>query len=1225
MAIELTTLLQHANSVGASQADSKDIFITEQGDISGKTGLGFFKRHFSTSAKQEENRATLQAFQNAILADPKYRTQLETEQVARFFQTKHDQGTPLTARDVQVVKNMLEIEHIADIAKEQIAPDLTPGLDAVGFAWFCVGKGIKLDTPEDVKGALQEYYVLKEYDAKAEALLTAVGIPPEKRSVAMEVLKASTAWSTAMQEAFAGDISDLTHAGIVTTFTSKLEEAVELLAYMSDTPEMDSSLFRQLASSKSPQGISLFEGALAAARGGAIAMAEGPTFIVACLMDNLDLRTPEGLYNATNKYCIQMDAEKRFMALAKDNGLPEGVGKTLAFNPEFRGQLDKALMEACPPPAIPKRELIDSLIERTAAEFLAGKNDVIRELLTLPGKVATFDPAMANVVGQIDEAFICQILNPLLATPALVNHLLNPEKGPDQDLVSHLEEFQAALASCQHTMDHEFGGDDIAGLADKCLALILSSTVPGEDTLKNLLASVDRNFSVIAPSVSSVVSNTASGKLKTSDWIQSSTSLGFVQTIMRRVAHFAHTNTPPAQREAMGILVDTGTYVYNLEFNPEGTPLPLSDVHPSVRIFAKARGVEITQSSYEETRKLANEEAVAFTEIDGRPVVTELLHTRASAIANDIGLTDFNPADLDPEVLGALIARAILAKNNELVSPAQAREISEQVIRDHLQKLKPTVDFIRGLPTEHNPDAEDQLVITPAEKQRLLRLIPGTPLRDPELVKTILLESRSLALPLQSLAAPGLTRDEMYAPLMQISSIQLNTVGRFQAQGPVKDEVYGAYKAALTLALDGLQLNDEQTATLYEKISGDQGLEVGRHFVCMGTKYNPFQGGPGKKHSDALLGCMSGMNNLRMILGTRTGALPEEDPFYYNLEEVNIRDIPTAFYRAAEESMSMTTAVLPGHAALSGLSTKLTQGQWNSLMPIMEMIGKNIERPSDRNLALTMVAASAQELLAAIQTNEGKPLSPAQIWKTVMGDEAPQDVAETTLGLTMLETASSRIHERLQAMFPPQLEPTLVDHIPYSLGQGIPFQVLLKNYQEGGPLTMADCRFTPPPFPSPDSLTPANAYGLITGWQRMVTAMDETPPRITIQLGDDHGVSFGRIPLSSTERVPDNPIFVGIIDNCLGICQSDAQFKRVMQCMSPEGTKPLRMMAELFPGFVLEERAHFDATVTPRENGDVIVELTNRPTERPFGAHIQLTVSPNGDVAITDINLELRG
>ena len=1225
MALELTTLLQHANTVGADQADKQQIFINNQGDISGKTGLGFFKRHFSTSAKLEENRATLQAFQDAILADPRYHAQLGTEQVSRFFQTKHEQGAPLTAQDVQTVKTMLDIENATEIGIGLAESGLIPDLDALGFAWFCVGNGMNLDAPDGVKDALKTYYTHQHCDAAAKMALTAAGVSAEKLPAAMTLLKASSVWNSALSAAFASDLTELTHTGIINTFATNLEEATELLAYMSDKQEMSSSFLRETALSRGPQGISLFDGALEAVHGGAIAMAEGPIFIVACLMDNYDLRTPEGLHNAIGKYSAQMDSEARFTALARDNGLPEAVGRSLAYNPEFRGRLERALLEVSPPPAIPTREMIDALIEQTAAEFLVEKNEAIRGLLTLPGRVADFGPTLQAAVGQVDELFVCQVLNPLLAAPALLNHLLDPQKGPDATLLGHLEDFQTALVLCQHTSDRGFrGADELAVSTSKCLALALGSIDPDDETLALLFAGAHKNFSVIAPSLDSVSYNMSSGKLKTTNYTASNTGIHYTQSIIRRIAGFAHSNATQAQKEALGIEEDTSTYVYNMEFAEDEQRLPLNQIHQSVRAFAQAHGVSIIQSRYRETEDLGNAEAIAFTEMNGRPAVTELLRTRANAIAAEIGLTNFNPADLDSERTGALIARAVREKNQELLTPAQARELSEQAIREHLQELKPTMDFIASLPTAQDPDSEAQFVVTPAEKQSLLRTIPGSPLRDPELIKATLLESRALMTPLQDLVVPGLRADDMYAPLMSISSIHIKAINPFEAQRKAANEVYGAYKTALSLALDALQLRPDQNVALFDLVSGEAGQEVVHSIAGLITS-SEFETQATGKYRGPLMGCTMAMDNLRVIMGPRVGVQVAEDPLgIVDEHNRNIRDIPGALFDAAKIALRFRSTDLPGHAALARLSPALTHDQWDTLMPIMQMAGMSIKDDYDHDAALNMVAANARELLAAADANRGRPLSPAQIWQTILGDRAPGDITANNLGARMYATATERIYQRIEAAFPDQAR-GLKDLTPIPLGSGIPFQTIYNAYLPGAKIGMEDLRFAQGGLSTLRNYGPDEAYGLTTDWGRRAPSADGTPSLMTIHTSASGGAAIAHRPIPHEENMPENPIFVKIIENCRSISRSDLQFRRVMQSLSQASTVQLRMLSEYLPGFQLSEHSHFDSTVMPQPNGDIIVRLANAPNDRPFGAHIEITVSPNGESAVTDIGLETRG
>jgi hypothetical protein len=80
-----------------------------------------------------------------------------------------------------------------------------------------------------------------------------------------------------------------------------------------------------------------------------------------------------------------------------------------------------------------------------------------------------------------------------------------------------------------------------------------------------------------------------------------------------------------------------------------------------------------------------------------------------------------------------------------------------------------------------------------------------------------------------------------------------------------------------------------------------------------------------------------------------------------------------------------------------------------------------------------------------------------------------------------------------------------------------------------------------------------------------------------------------------------------------------------MQSLSQASTILLRMLAENFSGISFSEHSHLDSTVTPQPNGDIVVELANGADDRPFGAHMQITVTPAGEITVTDIGVELRG
>ncbi|MCL1890261.1 MAG: hypothetical protein FWF99_07175, partial [Desulfovibrionaceae bacterium] len=679
MAIDLTSVVQHANTFPSGQEGNKQIFI-RQGAIAEKSGLNIFQRLFSSSAKLEENRATLEAFRESIAANPKYRALLETsEPLARFFQTKHAQGKPLTAREVQQVKIALDMDTITGVGRDLVERGLIPNLDATGFAWFCMGNGFNAGSVEEAKDALKAYYLSQHCDTVARGALVAAGVKPEHLETALKALKASEVWTSALDSAFAGEVTELSRDLIQNRFSQALATASNLLSAMTGQGMQD--LIADMATSRNSPNLARFNGTIAAINSGSIAPEQGGGFMAMCVMESRNVHTPELLSAAVRNYCLRTDAEVMFMNFAGSKGLPEGAGKSLAHNPEFTKLADNALLEAFPPPAIPTRENMAAVIGKVAEEFLAEKNDAIRDILALAGKGGGFAPVLAEKTGELTEKFLCEMLNPLLAAPGLVDHLLDPDKGTDLDLIKQLENFQLALVSCQLTVTGEFGGDDIAAGTEKCLAVILGSRGANEATLGRLLDSVQKNFSVIGPGLDTLNSGLMAfgpNRLKTSDLQFSQASVNHVQSTMRRVTYFAHSLTSPTQRVELGVEDDLGDFLDRLESGPGGNPLPLDSLHQSVRAFGQARGIQIAQGSYAETNQLANSEATAFTGGFEQPVVTDLLRERAGIIAGEIGLIGFNPSDLDPVVLGSIIERAIASRNQELLSPAQAREVAEQ-------------------------------------------------------------------------------------------------------------------------------------------------------------------------------------------------------------------------------------------------------------------------------------------------------------------------------------------------------------------------------------------------------------------------------------------------------------------------------------------------------------------------------------------------------------------
>jgi hypothetical protein len=1221
MAVQLTSLLQHADNVGTGpQADNKPIFINTRGDISGKSGLGFFQRHFSSSAGKAENRASLDAFHAALTGNERYRGQLENRdgEIARFFRTKHEQGTPLTAREVRQVKTALDMENAAKVGREFAGRGVIPAEDAMSFAWFCAGKGLSVGSPEETKDALKAY-LSSRLEEKARGALGSAGVKPENMDAAMQVLKRSDAWTSALDGAFEGDLSELTGDGIMDKFGGALKEAAELLSDMDVKYNMGGTFLRDTA--ESPEGMGRFNGALEAARTGILRTGEAAGFFAACVAENVDPSSPELLGGALCKYCADLDSEDIFAEMAADNELPAEAGKALAHNPEFRAAVDAALAEAFPPPEIPTRREIDKVIAETAAVFLVDKNDDIRSVLAMAGKNVAFSSAPGDV-GTLDKKSICGMLNPLLSGRVLLDHLLDPAKGSDRELAGRLADFRQAVSSCLHTGKGEVDrpeADEIE-MTRKAMALLLAARGADENTPGTLLEQVNKDFPQLGRGLNAMNVGVTRGTLQCDDPTIAATGINHALNAMRMVAEFAYQAASPEQKETLGISANGEEFSKSLEFNPDGGVAPLDEIHQSARAFGASLGVRIAQTSYDETNQLAASEVSAFTGPTEHPVATPLLIDRATEIAAEIGLDPFDSADLDPVAVGGRIASAVQEKSGELLSPGEARRVSDQAVREYLLELKSAVDYIKALPTQPT-GVKGELVVSQEEKEHLLKFIPGTSVRSPKMIKTVMVQSRELVRThVPKLLTPGFTVDDMANRLTSITHA-------YKYMMRLTGLPAGAFRAVLAMGLESLRLEPDQERALYNLLSGDQSRQLGNGCLALAEQCREHAVPDAEMHSADLRLVATGADDLRMILGRKLGEEVKEDPDYYSSNSVHARDIPAGMREAAEQLLNIRFNVFSGDLALSMLVPKPTQEEWDALLPILQTVGTSISHHMDNETVSKMVAANAPELLAALQANGGRPLSPAQIWETVIGGPAPEGLNEDNLGVRMYEGAVSRLYQRLHAMNPDREfdEPTQT-LLRAALVQGIPFKSLYDAYKPQGSLSIQDARFSSFTLSSPiDTLD--NAYGLPRDWPRRKSSPSGVPSRMTITDGDGNGVIMHHHAVPDDENVPDNPTYVEIIDRCRGICKNhELQCRAVVNCLSQASTVMMRMLSEKFAGYGrLDEHSHMDSTVSPLDNGDVVVELSNGPDDRPFGGHMRILVTPEGETTITDCSVQLRG
>lgn len=1238
MAIELTNLLQHANTVASSGHEDQTIYIKQDGTISKDSGLAHIKRP-TADQKKTENQATLEAFKQAMIDEnPMYESLLSGEGADRdlvnFFTTKHQQGTPLTAKDVQTAKLLMDMAYATSIGKMLVGADMLHGMDATGFAWFCVGKGLNLDSTEGKREALKQFYAENYCSETMTNALRAAGIPEDALPAAKAMLMKSATFKEAMDRAFADDLTNVTWKTVIADLGKELGPACKnMVDLVQAKPEAAKSLFNSLATLRGSEGVAQFDGFMKIVQGGGLSEGEKVAFFHQCRDEHTDLTTPEAQSSALRRYLVDQRSDKIMEDFAVSNGLPEKLGTNLSHLPPLKALIQKELAAIVAPPAVPTQAQLEQAIDRAGSIFLADKGEAIQKIMSL-GKLTVADieanPMLAQLTtkplesGQLVSGDrLLEMVNAMLYSDALLDKLLAPEAGADMDMIRALQDFQDGTESCQHTVPGTYGGPELMELSmDSMLLMMVAKGATAED-MEKLLVSIDKNMRPISLGIESLRDGAMSGKIDAPDRFGIANSLPYLQNAMRKVTQFAYDMVTDDRKTALGIETNATKFFEGME-EIDRKSQPLLEMHQSVRDYAIGLGVNMTRVGYKENRPLATSVTNAFTGSPEKPALTPLFIERATVIAAELGLADFDVSSLDPVTIGSLMQRALIDSKNERLTEAQAQKIAEDIIRKTLDDYKPTLDFINGLPTAPVPGDSKAFVISPQEKELLLRIIPGSPLRDPELIKAVILEARGMGVYFDKLLVPGMNAKDMARSVMEMASKHLTQIGKLALSKTSEDQRYGALPVALQLLMGGKNLTPAQSKTLYDLVSGNEAKLLGGSAVGMATACQQHSKEVAKadEKTGGLLGTVTVMDNMRMILGKQLGLNPEADPFYYG--EIEPQNIPAGLITDMNKAFGLNSKDLPGYEALSLHTPPLSQMQWNVLLPMMNSIAKGVKTSFDCDIILRMVSANAPELLIA-KAGKDRDLTPAEIWKVVIGGKTPRGLKMENLGEAMHKHAVSTLVKlgTQTSQIPPE---AMAPMMGYNLGQGIPFKTLVAAMKPGGKLSLDDIRFKGSfGLSSLSNYYAGNAYGLTTDFPRR--QRDPVTDELSyISITPQHGNSMIslHIPVEDKDNTPEYYQYQGIMTRCREITKSDLQFMRVMQCLSQASTVNMRVLSEMLPGQFLSEHAHAFVRVNEQPDGSVLVEIANGEHVKPIGGQMKLLVDTQGEVTLLDLEVRFK-
>ncbi len=1220
MALELSTIVQR--SVTAT-ADGQALFIRSDGSLSEKRGLNILQRAFSPGAKAAENKATVEQLRESVRNHPVYGRLLEDRDISLFFSRKLETGSVLTAGDVKMLRQRLDFALARSTGADLVASGALPAGRGTEFAWFAMQRGLPLTAEAEQKAALKAYYIEKFCEDTVKAACARGGIPARDTEAAAGLLLRSGEYRAALDGVFGENLAQLRQEGILNALRQSVEPAILVLAELCAPPVSLAGIVSAIAMEDGALGPADFDGLLALSRSGVIPDMELKEFVLFCNREGRGLATPEERGNAVRGFRLNVDAVPLAIAAATQAGLPEEVGGALAHLPELVSEAKRFLADLTPPPAIPGREQVAEAVRRSQTAFLQQKAGVIREFLALAGQVPAAGSFLAGLSEAPTEQSLCRMLPALLTGGELLNILLNPAAGADSATIAALERFTQGLQSCAHMFRGEFGTDDVLRLHKDSLCVLMHCKGVTPDQAAIMGRTAIKTLRPIGLSLGSLGSQIIGGALRGPGTQALHAACSGMHNTIRLTGTLVYNLLSSDQKTTLGI-ADAQAFAESFDLLPEtGGYIPARDIHQSVRDVAAAHGVAMPFRGYLENSATGEAEVAAWFGPPEAPAVTALFIQEVQALCAEVGLTGDKAvalAELNADALGSVASRALMdADKTRRMTPAEARDILRQALREELRAVKAAVDHVDSLPVVGQVDEDSPPNAVTAREKRLLRsAVAGYELRTPAVIEESAKLARRMGRELASLP-PDLTPQTMVKPFLDMARLYIGTMQGLDVGERDEAEKFRALPVALMMAVRSGALSAEAGTALHAALSGEPGKNLGGAFVtfsdlCLQQRGLPLQ-------NAALSNGMQIMNLLRHELAKKQGTAGDFDPMFYTSQQPSPADIPGEVCDRCLSIVPNRALVFPGVTALSHVRPRLTQEEWNALTPVMHMATAGMERAVRECEALQRcLAANARELLAAIRAKGDAPLTPEDMWRVIMGENAPAALGPRNAGALLYHSMRQRLASLARVAFPDIEGPVLENKSEDALGSGISFAALRRLLQPGGKLTLDDCQACPLGLPALTEVHPGNAFGLTTDFMRREASIRELPPTITITRADGSGSVIPNVGITPETNTPDNPVFQKIIALCHNVCRTDAQFRRVMQSLSQASTANFRSLSRKIPGFSLSEHNYYTMDVAPQADGNVVVTIASDPG-RPEQARMRITVTPAGDGTITALEL----
>ncbi len=1231
MPIDANMFFQQAAAV----ADTTKFHVTQDDAVRQGTGLHGLKKLFSSN-QRAENSVAAQAFLDSLINSPQYGQFVG--QVRGTLESLINSGKPLSAGVIKDTKLALDVAKGINLGIRLAAENMLPQGHGTSFGQFAAVKGLPLETPGQIISAVKSYY-LSEIAAKNLPSLTMLpDSGSAKKNAAMQALLKNICSPLLGENGFFARVLDtkLAEGGAFTfaDFTRSFE--TENARYLGIMQNLDPELVDSMKSM--PNAANLLT-----------AMGEALPFIGAerlgalrnySLDTSAAMNTPQARANMIKDYMIEQFASEAAKQVMTRHGLPEGFSTAIGHNPEVISKAKELLAENPGAGHIPTREQVEQALSAAADQFTAAHKAELTEFVHMAqDPPAELDPPLTLET-------MPRYINTLLAGDAVLEPLLNESTAIDADFMDKLTAQAEAMNSATHSFRGDFGADDIAKVLGNSVKLLLARRGVEPAQYGEVMTRAIQKFGSLSSELQTLNSKVqlGFGGAAGMNFLHTGMTVyraleGHARALISLMDHdqlvafhieeaaVAQPQDAAAQRRNGLLLEEFLESNFQNDVNLENFSAPM-------RAFAEKFGLRIppriqperADQQQIETAQLNKNlaDAVFSTYI---PKTGNYVESKTQAFRDlfaavdarhDLAGIDIDNLDLSSfavkmnAALNGLVAAA--AEEGRTLDSVELHRAAEAAITENLLELKELLGRIDALPVKEdgNPnhvDENDVYLFTDHEKALMKECVTSTGLRDinavTEFAHAAIIGSTNC---LKNMAAPKASATQLAETGMKFTELYFDARQKLPKDFAENEDSF-MFMAKFALKFAGLA--EQDMVNLLDNLNSETARKVSGSFLW--AKELP---GVPKEQAESIMRLIQSFTQLRSMAEIEMTGNSSRDPSFF----AKPIDHPSEVPNGTNGCMQAIKVLLRGRnlpeadEVLSRHNPPFSEADWNTLRTL---IGQITQRAGNSPWAFQIpyiVTASGRDLLAAIGKNGGKPLSPQQLWDTIVGGKRPSRFNETNFVQVMLNEINVRYQRQVKAINPDIPDGLLHAVFTNNIGFGISAKKMFELLKPGAELNLQDIS-TEMEMSSLRDIVPENAYGLVTDFSRQ-------DPRATMSFTDVNGNTYAVHPhaIDDEHNNAQHPEFIAIMNTVRGMTQSDVQFRRVMQAFSQASLISPRLFSSLFPGVQYNEHGNFAMKATQQPDGSVIVDISTDET-MPLVMHEQFRIEADGSHACTRFDM----